>query len=120
MPVKKPAPVTFGARLLFLRAEAGLTQAGLASRCGLTANTVARLERDEIGPRWETVQALAVALGVSTEAFRSESQPCSAVTDLPVPAGLFLQGQGAPCHYLGEKVLDWLHESESEKQEVAS
>lgn len=72
--VKKtpPAP-TFSSRLRALRAEAGLSQAALAERAGLTTLGVSQLEtgrrRD---PSWQTVQALAAALEVSTEAFRTK------------------------------------------------
>jgi transcriptional regulator with XRE-family HTH domain len=59
----------FGARLRELRTEAGWTQAVLAERAGLEANSIARLERGEREPSWRTVVALVEALGVSVESF---------------------------------------------------
>jgi transcriptional regulator with XRE-family HTH domain len=67
--VGKP-PDTFGARLLALRQQAGLTQAELAARAGLTQPAVNRYELGARQPTWVAVHALAGALGVSTEAFR--------------------------------------------------
>jgi transcriptional regulator with XRE-family HTH domain len=59
----------FGGRLRELREQAGLTQGQLGKLAELSRNTVARLERGEHSATWETVVALAVALGVSCEAF---------------------------------------------------
>jgi transcriptional regulator with XRE-family HTH domain len=59
----------FGGRLRELREQAGLTQSGLGERAGLSGNALARLERGERQPLWETVLALAEALGVGVEAF---------------------------------------------------
>lgn len=60
----------FGARLRELREEKGITQAELAEKAGLAAETVAQLERARYEPSWNSVIALADALGVSTEALR--------------------------------------------------
>ena len=65
----RPDPNRFPARLRALRTGAGLTQADLAGRAGLQANHLARLERGERSPTWETVLALAAALGVDCTAF---------------------------------------------------
>ena len=63
---------TFGRKLAELREAAGLSQYALARRSGLTKQAMSRLEKDERSPTWETVQLLALALDVSTEAFRDE------------------------------------------------
>jgi transcriptional regulator with XRE-family HTH domain len=61
----------FAARLRVVREQAGLTQQALADAAGLSQVHVARLETGTRQPGWETVQALADALGVSTEDLRS-------------------------------------------------
>jgi len=59
---------SFGMRLRWLREAAGLTQEELAERAGLTAQGVGALERgDRRRPYPHTVQALAMALGVSED-----------------------------------------------------
>jgi putative transcriptional regulator len=58
------AVVYVGQRLKALRIEAALTQAELADKAGVAANTVARLERDEAEPHMTTARKLAEALGV--------------------------------------------------------
>jgi transcriptional regulator with XRE-family HTH domain len=65
--------MTFGERLKELREAAALSQDGLARQAGLSTSTVAKIERLDIDPSWTTVQALARALGVSTEAFQDEA-----------------------------------------------
>lgn len=60
---------TFAARLKALREQAGLTQKQLAEQAGLNVGAVFKLEQGRREPAWATVQALALALGVSCEAF---------------------------------------------------
>jgi transcriptional regulator with XRE-family HTH domain len=62
----------FAERLRQLRQEAGLTLQALADKAGMHRESVAQLERNRRQPAWESVLALADALGVSTEAFRVE------------------------------------------------
>lgn len=50
------------------RVAAGLTQAGLAARAGLTRITVSALERGENAPRLATAQALSRALNTDVSA----------------------------------------------------
>src|SRR3954447_4253068 len=58
----------FGAHLRALRRAAGLTQAELAERAGLTANGVSALERGaRTRPYPHTVRSLAVALGLAPD-----------------------------------------------------
>jgi transcriptional regulator with XRE-family HTH domain len=60
----------FAARLKKLRGEAGLTQAELAERAGMHPRGIAKLEQgDRPSPSWDTVRALARALGVTCLAF---------------------------------------------------
>jgi transcriptional regulator with XRE-family HTH domain len=47
------------------REAAGLTQEGVASRCGVHATEVSRIEAGKRDPRVTTVERLAKALGVS-------------------------------------------------------
>jgi len=53
-----------GDKLRALRIENALTQRELADKAGMTANTVARLERNEKEPHMTTARKLAQALGV--------------------------------------------------------
>jgi transcriptional regulator with XRE-family HTH domain len=63
------AKITFAQRLKELRAAAGLTQAEFAKRAGMYRIAVARLECGTQGPAWESVKALARALGMTVLAF---------------------------------------------------
>ncbi|AMV28799.1 DNA-binding transcriptional repressor PuuR [Gemmata sp. SH-PL17] len=75
MPRKRIDP-TFGLRLKEIRNTAGFTQAKLGELTGLLPNAIARLEGGKREPGWETVQKLAEALGVATDAFKAvKSQP---------------------------------------------
>lgn len=63
----------FGPTLKALREKAGLSVAELAEKAGLQRTHVHALERGyRARPSWDVVQALARALGISTEEFRSE------------------------------------------------
>jgi transcriptional regulator with XRE-family HTH domain len=66
---------TFASLLKGLRERAGLTQTRLAERAGMNQFGIARLEQGVREPTWQTVQALARALGVSCSAFESEETP---------------------------------------------
>lgn len=64
--MSKAAPTTFGALLRRCRLAAGLTQAALAERAGLSERAVNDLERDpQRIPRLETIALLASALDLS-------------------------------------------------------
>ncbi len=62
----------FASKLRELRIAAGLTQPALAAKAGLTKDGVAQLEQGRRSPSWETVLALASALGVSCQAFTQQ------------------------------------------------
>ncbi len=62
----------FAGRLRELREGKGLTQKELAERTGLTTDGVAKLERSERSPTWETVIALCHALDVEPGEFARE------------------------------------------------
>ena len=64
----------FAGRLKELRQRAGLTQAELANRAGLTVFGVAQLEQARRKPVWDTVLSLAKALGVSCETFEQPAK----------------------------------------------
>jgi transcriptional regulator with XRE-family HTH domain len=55
-----------------LREAAGLSQAELAERAGMHRFGVAKIERGERVPGWDTVLALGKALGVPCTAFEAE------------------------------------------------
>ena len=71
----------FAPRLKELREASGMTQQALADLAGLKLGGVRDLEQGRNKPTWDTVLALAKALGVGCEAF--EQPPA---TDQP-PAG---------------------------------
>ena len=60
----------FGQKLKALRTGAGLTQEQLAEKAGLHKLGIAKLEQGLRAPTWDTVQALAKALGASCEDFQ--------------------------------------------------
>ncbi|HEX8339284.1 MAG TPA: helix-turn-helix transcriptional regulator [Tepidisphaeraceae bacterium] len=66
----------FARRLRELRESAGLTQEGLAARCGLNRTHVYFLEQEHRSPKLETIEKLARGLGV---------QPRDLLPDLPHP-----------------------------------
>jgi transcriptional regulator with XRE-family HTH domain len=68
----------FAGRLKELRERAGLTQQQLAERAGMNKFGIAKLEQGKTKPWWESVLALANALGVTPNDFTS---PPSARTD---------------------------------------
>jgi transcriptional regulator with XRE-family HTH domain len=85
----------FAGRLRELREQAGLTQSGLADKAGLTREGIAQLETGRRKPAWETVLAIAQALGVSCEAFTvppastakaAPGRPAKAKPDAPAAA----------------------------------
>lgn len=53
-----------------LRNAAGLTQAQLAEKAGLSSQAIAALEQGTRGPTWDTVRRLAHGLNVGVEAFK--------------------------------------------------
>lgn len=59
----------FADRLQELRETTGLSQYALAKRAGISKQAISRLELAEREPNWETVQRLALALGVDYGAF---------------------------------------------------
>jgi transcriptional regulator with XRE-family HTH domain len=58
-----------GSKLRHLREKAGLTQAQLATSTGMHTLGIAKIERGEWTPGWDTVHALCKALGVRCTAF---------------------------------------------------
>jgi XRE family transcriptional regulator, regulator of sulfur utilization len=58
------AVVYVGNNVRQLRTLAALTQEELATRAGITATALSRIERDEAEPRPSTLRKLATALGV--------------------------------------------------------
>jgi transcriptional regulator with XRE-family HTH domain len=72
---------TFTRQLVALREAAGLSQYELARRSGLTKQAISRLEQGNQGPAWETVQRLALALGVDCRAFADPALQLPADTE---------------------------------------
>lgn len=61
----KAKPETFPARLIRLRAEAGLTQRGLAGEIGVAQKSIYQWEVGIAEPRLSNLQSLAAALGLT-------------------------------------------------------
>jgi transcriptional regulator with XRE-family HTH domain len=72
---RKKKPVTFADRLRQVRTAAGISQYRLAKLSGLSKQAINLLESGQSRPSWETVQALARALGVSCESFLTDPPP---------------------------------------------
>lgn len=68
-----PPDPTFAQILTRLRTEAGLSVAALAKAAGVTRATIYNLENGAGPPTWNTVQKLADALRVTTDALRVPS-----------------------------------------------
>lgn len=62
----------FAGRLKELREAAGLTQAQLAEKIGMSLGGLRHLEQGDNRPTWDSVLALAGALGVDCKAFCHE------------------------------------------------
>jgi transcriptional regulator with XRE-family HTH domain len=60
---------SFAERLGALLERSGLTMYAVAKRAGVSKQNVGKLMAGTREPSWDTVQRLALALGVSTEAF---------------------------------------------------
>lgn len=67
----------FGGRLRELRAASGMTLRALAEAAGVTPDALVKLERGDRKPTWETVLALAKALGVDCTAFTKRPAPAT-------------------------------------------
>jgi transcriptional regulator with XRE-family HTH domain len=67
-------PSAFGSTLKALREAAAMTQQQLADKAGMHRFGIAKLEQGVRQPSWDTVQALAAALGVDCTAFAA-AQP---------------------------------------------
>lgn len=73
--VEVPASLAVKLYLRWERADAGLTQAELARRAGVTQQAIAKLEHPKANPTIETLERVAAALGVRVEvAFRPLSE----------------------------------------------
>jgi transcriptional regulator with XRE-family HTH domain len=66
-----------------LREKAGLSQEQLARRANVTLNTINKLENQRAQPSWATVRKLAMALGVSCQAFEREGDASFGGTEAP-------------------------------------
>ena len=58
-----------------VKEQAGLSQKALAEEAGLVTHAIGHLEQGLRKPTWETVLALAPALGVSCSAFENDRRP---------------------------------------------
>lgn len=65
MPRRREPQLALGTAVQLLRSRAGLSQAALAGRVGLTTSTLSRIEGGQTNPKYGTVRKLAATLGVS-------------------------------------------------------
>jgi transcriptional regulator with XRE-family HTH domain len=65
MTMTDPAPKPFGAYVKRLRETHGLTQEELADRCGLSADTIRRLEHGAFSPSLHTIRKAAKGFDLS-------------------------------------------------------
>lgn len=70
-----PADQAFGSRLQRLRAQAGLNQAQVADRMGVSAPAVSGWEKGRARPKHSRMAALAAILGVPTSELLGDSAP---------------------------------------------
>lgn len=75
-PSSRPRP-PFGERLHVLREAAGLTQAQVADKLGISARAYAFWEREPVALKAEQIAALADMLGVTADALLGREEPKS-------------------------------------------
>lgn len=73
----------FAGRLTELREQTGLSMYALAQKSGVSKQALSRLELGESEPTWDTVQKLALALGIECTEFKDPNITIPA----PVPEG---------------------------------
>jgi transcriptional regulator with XRE-family HTH domain len=61
------------------RVHSGLNQGELEERAGLAHNAVSRIETEKVCPRLETIEAIAIAIGISVEQLQFKRPPDSVV-----------------------------------------
>lgn len=65
---RKPA-YDLASKLIALRANLGLTQRDLATASGVKQPHIARIERGDVSPTWETVSRIFASVGAEIEVF---------------------------------------------------
>ncbi|MBI5482172.1 MAG: helix-turn-helix transcriptional regulator [Deltaproteobacteria bacterium] len=101
--MSSPDPPDLGVRVRQARERAGLTQAALAERAGVTDETIGRLERGAFEPALSTLVAVADALDVDLDSLvRPKGGSAATAREGPVPAGSALTRRLV----LGFEVLD--------------
>src|SRR5262245_24469836 len=85
---------TFADRLRAMLTESGLSQYALAKRSGLSKQSLSALLLGGRDPSWDTVQRLAIALGVDCRAFANPN--------LTIPNEETAPGPGRPRKELAE------------------
>ena len=88
VPEKSSRDIQSASPIALLRFVANLSQTALADRCGVSRDTISRLERGE-RPRLDTARALAHALGVDVATLfpENEERPAGSPDALQMPAG---------------------------------
>lgn len=94
---------SLGSRLRTLRKERDLTQRGLASRAGISANAVSLIERGEISPSVATLQRLATSLNVKMSYFFDEDVQTN-VMHIKADARPSLTSKGVTIESIGKRL----------------
>lgn len=71
---RKAPRVALGLAIRTLRHERNLTQEALAHGAGITVGHLSKIERGQSNPTWETVAAIATALGISIRELAASSE----------------------------------------------
>ena len=80
-----------GLRIMSLRKMAGLTQEQLSERAGLQRSHIAKIERGKYAVTFETIQAIAEALGMTCDIVDtrlSDLAPLKRLTSRPSASGI--------------------------------
>jgi putative transcriptional regulator len=93
----------FALRLKELRQAAGLTQRQLADKAGMALGGLNKLEQAVNKPSWETVLALAQALGVDCLAFAEQPSASAAPQGRGRPRPLDVKPKRGPRRQRGKK-----------------
>ena len=74
-----------GLRIMALRKLAGLTQEQLSERAGLQRSHIAKIERGKYAVTFETIQAIAEALGMTVDIIDPRLSDLALLRTLPDP-----------------------------------
>jgi transcriptional regulator with XRE-family HTH domain len=71
---RRDGRAALGKAVRYFRAELNETQEALAHKAGITVGHLSKIERGQANPTWETIQAIAAALGVSVARLAEQAE----------------------------------------------